>query len=199
MCAPTYADFDLLIDIGTEGYRAGCSIPRPALVRGALFDAAILLGFRLDSWAFRGLCYGLIRQTGQERDRRGICVVRLPPEERARQEKYPHGYIDREARLDIFWGSLEEYTLVDNIFICNLLPSIDQGTNPARLVPVALADFLARLTRQSLPDARGREHKGWVYDAGATPAPAAASSRRYALIVDQFEEIITSHPGRRRG
>ena len=38
----------------------------PALVRGALFDHVILLGFRLDSWAFRALYYGLIRQTGQE-------------------------------------------------------------------------------------------------------------------------------------
>ncbi|MDQ1301988.1 MAG: 2 protein [Chloroflexota bacterium] len=82
----------------------------PALVRGALFDDVILLGFRLDSWAFRGLYYGLIRQTGQERDRRGVCVVQLLPEERARQEKYLQGYLDREARFDIFWGSLEEYT-----------------------------------------------------------------------------------------
>lgn len=29
----------------------------PALVRGALFDDVVLLGFRLDSWAFRGLYY----------------------------------------------------------------------------------------------------------------------------------------------
>lgn len=81
----------------------------PALVRGALFDDVILLGFRLDSWAFRGLYYGLIRQTGQERDRRGICVVQLLPEERARQEKYLQGYLDREARFDIFWGDLSAY------------------------------------------------------------------------------------------
>lgn len=83
----------------------------PALVRGALFDDIVLLGFRLDSWAFRGLYYGLIRQTGQERDRRGVCVVQLPAEERARQEKYLQGYLDRAARLDIFWGSIEEYAV----------------------------------------------------------------------------------------
>jgi hypothetical protein len=82
----------------------------PALVRGALFDDIVLLGFQLDSWAFRGLYFGLIRQTGQEQDRRGVCVVQLPPEERARQEKYLQGYLDREARLDIFWGDLHTYT-----------------------------------------------------------------------------------------
>jgi hypothetical protein len=81
----------------------------PALVRGALFDDVILLGFHLDSWAFRGLYFGLIRQTGQERDRRGVCAVQLPPDEREKQEKYLQGYLDREARLDIFWGDLNDY------------------------------------------------------------------------------------------
>ena len=81
----------------------------PAIVRGALFDDVILLGFSLDSWAFRGLYYGLIRQTGQERDRRGVCAVQLPPEEREKQEKFLQGYLDREARFDIFWGDLHHY------------------------------------------------------------------------------------------
>jgi hypothetical protein len=81
----------------------------PALVRGALFDDVVLLGFSLDSWAFRALYYGLIRQTGQERDRRGVCCVQLSPDERAKQEKYLQGYLDREAHFDIFWGDLHEY------------------------------------------------------------------------------------------
>ena len=81
----------------------------PALVRGALFDDVVLLGFSLDSWAFRALYYGLIRQTGQERDRRGVCCIQLSPDERAKQEKYLQGYLDREARFDIFWGDLYEY------------------------------------------------------------------------------------------
>ncbi|MBK6431387.1 hypothetical protein [Candidatus Amarolinea dominans] len=84
---------------------------------------------------------------------------------------------------------------VDNIFVFNLLLSMDEGADPARLAHVTLGDFLARLTRQTVPDPEGRERKGWVYDADATAAPG---SRRYALIVDQFEEIITSHPGRWR-
>jgi hypothetical protein len=81
----------------------------PALVRGALFDDVVLLGFSLNSWAFRALYYGLIRQNGQEKDRRGVCCVQLPQEEREKQEKYLKGYLDREARFDIFWGKLDEY------------------------------------------------------------------------------------------
>lgn len=81
----------------------------PAIVRGAFFDDVVLLGFTLNSWAFRALYYGLIRQTGQEKDRRGVCSVQLPPEERAKQEKYLQGYLDREARFDIFWGDLPQY------------------------------------------------------------------------------------------
>ena len=81
----------------------------PALVRGAFSDDVVLLGFSLDSWAFRGVYYGLLRQTGQERDRRGVCAVQLPPDEREKQEKYLQGYLDREARLDIFWGDLNDY------------------------------------------------------------------------------------------
>ena len=81
----------------------------PALVRGALSDDVVLLGFSLDSWAFRALYYGLIRQTGQERDRRGVCCIQLPPDERAKQEKYLQGYLDRQAHFDIFWGDLHQY------------------------------------------------------------------------------------------
>ena len=99
---------ELLVNLAQD--RGNESADRlPALVRGALFDDVVLLGFRLDSWAFRGLYYGLIRQTGQERDRRGVCVVQLPPDKREKQEKYLQGYLDREARFDIFWGDLHEY------------------------------------------------------------------------------------------
>ena len=82
----------------------------PALVRGALFDDVVLLGYSLGSWAFRALYYGLVRPTGQEKDRRGVCCVQLPPEERKEQEKYLQGYLDRDAHFDIFWGDLHQYT-----------------------------------------------------------------------------------------
>ena len=83
---------------------------------------------------------------------------------------------------------------VENIFVCNLLLSVDEGDDASRLAHVSLVDFLARLTRQNVPGLEGQTRKGWVYDAGATPA--APGRQRYALILDQFEEIITSHPGR---
>ena len=78
--------------------------------------------------------------------------------------------------------------------------SIDEGGDPARLAHVTLSDFLARLARRTVADATGQERKGWVYDAtlAPTPAPTGPSARRYALIVDQFEEIITGHPARWR-
>lgn len=86
----------------------------PALVRGALFDDVVLLGYSLDSWAFRALYYGLVRPTGQEKDsrgdRRGLCCVQLSPDERKKQEKYLKGYLDRDAHFELFWGDLREYT-----------------------------------------------------------------------------------------
>jgi Tol biopolymer transport system component len=85
---------------------------------------------------------------------------------------------------------------VDNIFAFNLMLSIVAETDPALLAGVTLSDFLARLARRPAGDGQDVARKGWVYDAAATPAPAAPNSRRYALIVDQFEEIITSHPAR---
>ena len=96
---------------------------------------------------------------------------------------------------------------VDNIYAFNLMASIDKGDAPARLAHLSLSEFLARLARKTIVDAEGQESKGWVYDAApAQAAPAApsvpaaptsgAGTRRYALIIDQFEEVITGHPAR---
>ncbi len=89
---------------------------------------------------------------------------------------------------------------VDNIYVFNLLLSIDEGGEPARLAHVTLSDFLARLARRTVTTAAGQEHKGWVYDPALPPAAAAPdpSARHYALVIDQFEEVITSHPARWR-
>jgi hypothetical protein len=80
----------------------------PALVRRAFSDDLIVLGFRLDSWAFRVLYAGLIKRSGKARDR-GVCEIQLPDtdEERA----YLQDYLEREAKFEVFWGSLEEYAL----------------------------------------------------------------------------------------
>jgi hypothetical protein len=82
----------------------------PALVRGAFFDDVVLLGYSLNSWAFRALYYGLIRPTSEGKDRRGVCCVQLSPDERKKQERYLQGYLDRDAHFDIFWGDLYAYT-----------------------------------------------------------------------------------------
>lgn len=94
-------------------------------------------------------------------------------------------------------GGIED---VDNIYAFNLMLSIDQGDEPARLAQLTIDDFLARLTRRTIVDAQGLPRKDWVYDAEQMPASAVASanSRRYTLIVDQFEEIITAYPERWR-
>jgi hypothetical protein len=85
---------------------------------------------------------------------------------------------------------------VDNIYAFNLMLSIDHGDEPGRLAHVTLSEFLKRLAYQAVVDGEGREHEDWVYDATATPAPATTGAQQFALIVDQFEEIITAHPGR---
>jgi hypothetical protein len=94
---------------------------------------------------------------------------------------------------------------VDNIFAFNLMTSLDQsGEPPARLAHVTLSDFLARLARETAADARGQRTSRWVYKPEITverPAAGAAqpaAGPRFVLIIDQFEEIITGHPGRWR-
>jgi hypothetical protein len=95
---------------------------------------------------------------------------------------------------------------VDNIYAFNLMTSLDQsGEHPQRLAQVTLSDFLARLARETAVDAEGVRTARWVYKpeiAVARPAGDSAaytaSGPRFALVIDQFEEIITAHPGRWR-
>jgi hypothetical protein len=100
---------ELLVNLAQD--RGNHHVDRlPDLVRGALFEDVILLGYSLESWAFRALYYGLVRPTTQQKDRRGLCCVQLSPDERKQQEKYLENYLDRNAHFDIFWGDLHEYT-----------------------------------------------------------------------------------------
>jgi formylglycine-generating enzyme required for sulfatase activity/flagellar basal body-associated protein FliL len=77
---------------------------------------------------------------------------------------------------------------VNNIFAFNLMLSLarSQG-DPNRFSGVSLSHFLARLTSD--------DGHSYYYDAEALPTvvnPAEAAA--YVLIIDQFEEIITTHP-----
>jgi len=78
----------------------------PALVRKAFSDDLMVLGFSLDSWAFRVLYAGLIKRSGKAEDR-GVCTIQLPdsPDERL----FLEDYLQREAKFDVYWGSLAEY------------------------------------------------------------------------------------------
>ncbi len=90
-----------------------------------------------------------------------------------------------------------------NIFAFNLMISLDQSqAHPARLAQLTLSEFLARLAGEIVVGADGQRTRRWVYKPGAVvaspaaDAPPAKAGPRFALIIDQFEEIITSHPAR---
>jgi hypothetical protein len=80
----------------------------PALVRRAFSDDLLVLGFSLDSWAFRVLYAGLIKRSGKAEDR-GVCSLQLPDTEAERA--YLQDYVERETKFQVFWGSLEDYAL----------------------------------------------------------------------------------------
>lgn len=92
---------------------------------------------------------------------------------------------------------------VDNIYTFNLISSLDQsGDDPARLAQVPLNQFLASVALEWATDAQGQRVRRWAYRPRAItpPYPVASSAPtqgpRFALIIDQFEEIITGHPER---
>ena len=96
-------------------------------------------------------------------------------------------------------GELPEgVTQVDNIFLYNLMLSLDRGRDghggdPHKLVDLGLSEFLDRLTTN--------DGSIWYYE-DSVPAEAgdggagtgAYTEPNYVLIVDQFEEIITTYP-----
>jgi hypothetical protein len=81
---------------------------------------------------------------------------------------------------------------VANIFIFSLLLSLDQGqdSQPKRFSRMTLSHFLSRLTSDD------GEH--YYYDDG--PSPRQVETRddgpRYVLVIDQFEEIVTTQQAR---
>ena len=50
----------------------------------------------------------MIKPNGRQEDR-GVCCLQLVPD-RAEQQ-YLEDYLEREARFEVFWGSLNEYAL----------------------------------------------------------------------------------------
>ena len=76
------------------------------LVRQALFDDLILLGFSLSDWGFRALYAGLIKPNGRQEDR-GICCLQLVPN--AVEKQNLQEYLEREAKFDVYWGEVSQY------------------------------------------------------------------------------------------
>jgi hypothetical protein len=82
-------------------------------------------------------------------------------------------------------------TEVDNVYLFNLMLSLDSsGRDPGRFAHMQLTHFLARLSSED-----GRR---FVYEEVFEPVQQAEdqsdSAMRYVLIIDQFEELITSNP-----
>ena len=87
---------------------------------------------------------------------------------------------------------------VDNIFVFNLISSLHRGGgDPTQLAHLTLGEFLEHLVTD--------DGLQWRYDPATvaevatpevTPAVDAAPAARFALVIDQFEEIITAHPDR---
>lgn len=82
---------------------------------------------------------------------------------------------------------------VENIFLFNLFLSLDESDgDPDRFTHMSLADFLARLT--------SLDGQHYYYDeAGNNEVTATEedfAETPYVLLVDQFEEIVTTHPER---
>lgn len=97
---------------------------------------------------------------------------------------------------------------VENIYLFNLMTSLDpSNVNPQRLAALSLKRFLAHLTSE--------DGEAWYYvdtpvqgdgvtdveDTALSTNPVVQNDipppygeQRYVLIIDQFEEIITTHP-----
>jgi hypothetical protein len=83
---------------------------------------------------------------------------------------------------------------VDNVYLFNLMLSMAQTeTALDRFGGLTLSRFLAGLSTE--------DGYHYTYDEAALPPSGAAGDETppiqpYVLIIDQFEELITSHPGR---
>ncbi len=156
------------------------------------YSALILLGYELHSWDFRVLFWGLISEsiklsTRDEQVSVSIQVKRSPIEQEYFKQLEGLGF----AALPIGRVSGElppGVDKVDNIFIFNLILSLEQGDgSPNRFVDMTLTDFLSGLT--------STDGLQYYYDDTLDPRAQHEDYEEspYVLIIDQFEEIVLSH------
>ncbi|MCQ3976679.1 MAG: hypothetical protein DPW09_24880 [Anaerolineae bacterium] len=78
---------------------------------------------------------------------------------------------------------------VGNVFVFNLMLSLDQSrSDPQRFLRLPLTDFLAGLVSDD-----GQHYR---YEAEARAEAEGYVETPHVLIIDQFEELITTHPAR---
>ncbi len=85
----------------------------PAIVARALASSSLLLlGFQADDWDFRVLFSSILRQNGNALQREGVSIQMNPDEGRVIHPARTYRYLNRffkQAHLDVFWGSTEEF------------------------------------------------------------------------------------------
>lgn len=69
-------------------------------------SSLLMLGFRLRSWAFRVIFYGLIKNSQNPYEGR----INLQLRESAEESKYLEAYLKEEAKFEVFWGDIHKYT-----------------------------------------------------------------------------------------
>jgi hypothetical protein len=108
----------------------------PAVVESALVDNSLLfLGFRLTDWHFRVLFRLMMNLPGRERLKQYCHVaVQLDPDMQSmtdveRAKDFLAEYFGKEANIDIYWGSSEEFlvALRDELAAAGDLRGVEQG------------------------------------------------------------------------
>jgi hypothetical protein len=108
----------------------------PPEVESALVDNSLLfLGFRLTDWHFRVLFRLMMSLPGRERLKQYCHVaVQLDPDMQTMADVegakvYLAAYFGKEANIDIFWGSSEEFltALRDELAAADSLMNADDG------------------------------------------------------------------------
>ncbi len=97
---------DFLVDV-SEGRGNNSQDRIPGVVRAAIDRDLLVLGYSLNSWAFRAIYAGLIKPDGTHHESRGVCNVQVLPSEE--ELAYLNDYLQHEARFDVFEGDLHAY------------------------------------------------------------------------------------------
>lgn len=105
--------FDFLTAV-TRNEARNRSIPLE-VSRALASSGLMLLGFQMDSWDFRVLFSSIVRQPGIDLSRmRTRVAIQMSPDEAqsadpAKTYQYLRNYFRENARINLFWGSPEEF------------------------------------------------------------------------------------------